>query len=63
MGKKDKKKRQSGLHTPIGKHEHVGKSLVPPLATLTSEYSSWRDDHAPEMGSHSPSSGSQRSTV
>ena len=49
MGRKNRKKKERNLHTPIAKHKHVGTTLVPPLATLTSHYSSWRDDHAPEM--------------
>ena len=51
MGKKDKKKKRSGgIHSPLDHHKVVGKKLVPPLRRVPkTSFSSWRDDHAPEM--------------
>ncbi len=51
MGKKEKKKKRSGgIHSPLDHHKVVGKKLVPPLRRVPkTSFSSWRDDHAPEM--------------
>lgn len=47
---KRRQKKHKGRHSSIGQHKVVGKKLIPPLKALPKQaYSSWRDDHAPEM--------------
>lgn len=48
-GKKDRTKKRQSIHTPLTSHKRVGKTLVPPMASLPTQFSSWQDDHAPEM--------------
>lgn len=52
MSKKNRKqKRKAGrVNTTIAQHKKRGNKLVPPLSSLPgTSFSSWRDDHAPEM--------------
>lgn len=52
MSKKNRKQKHKGgrVHSTIAQHKNRGKKLVPPLNTVSgTSFSSWRDDHAPEM--------------
>jgi hypothetical protein len=53
MSKKTKKRKpryRDANYSRLGEHARVEKQLIPPLNRLpTNSFSSWRDDHAPEM--------------